>query len=288
MYGITGATGALGGQAVRRLLDHDVAADQIVALVRDTDRAAPLADAGVTVRRGDFDDPSTLTSAFEGIDRLLVVSVRQVGQRERQHGAAIRAAQQAGVQRLVYTSFLGAQTHPENPLTPEHKATEAILADAGIPEVVVLRNGFYHENILDRLDQILASGELVGAAGAGVINAAARDELAEAAVIALMGDVAPGAYDLVGAPTTQAQIAEQIAEASGRPVAYREVTLPQYQQGLEAAGVPAEVAAFFTEVEKATGAGAMASDATALREILGREPRSIGETARLLLEAQRA
>lgn len=289
MYAVIAATGKLGHLAVESLIDKGIEPPHIAALVRDTAKAADLADRGVVVRHFDMDDAATLAPALEGVDSVLFISSPTVGVRERQHGDTVKAAQEAGVRRLVYVSFIGAQDHPENPLTPEHKFTEDLLADAGIPEVVVLRNAYYHENLLGQLDQILESGVLVGASGGGVINAAARADLAEAAALALIGAaapkaVAPGAYDLVGQPLTKADMATQIAEGSGKPVAYRNVTLEEYRQGMVDAGMPPQRAGFYAEVEKATASGALASDSTDLATILGREPQTLADTVRVILE----
>ncbi|BBP89667.1 hypothetical protein BsIDN1_32850 [Bacillus safensis] len=87
---VTGATGQLGTLVVKHLLTK-VPAEQIAVSVRNPQKAAHLKDAGVDVRRGDFTQPDTLTSAFKGIDRLLIISTAD-GDRVEQHKAAIEAA----------------------------------------------------------------------------------------------------------------------------------------------------------------------------------------------------
>ncbi len=94
------------------------------------------------VRRA-FDDPASLR-AFAGADRLLLVSGSEVGQRARQHAAAITAAQEAGVGLLAYTSIARADTSTLL-LAEEHRATEQLLAQSGLPHVL-LRNSWYIEN----------------------------------------------------------------------------------------------------------------------------------------------
>ncbi|GLF90689.1 hypothetical protein Saga11_19480 [Bacillus safensis] len=83
---VTGATGQLGSLVVQHLLTK-VPAQQIAVSVRDPQKAVHLKEAGVDVRRGDFTQPDTLTSAFQGIDRLLIISTAD-GDRVQQHTAA--------------------------------------------------------------------------------------------------------------------------------------------------------------------------------------------------------
>lgn len=70
---VTGATGQLGSLVVKHLLAK-VPAEQLAVSVRDPQKAVHLKEAGVDVRKGDFTQPDTLQSAFQGIDRLLIIS----------------------------------------------------------------------------------------------------------------------------------------------------------------------------------------------------------------------
>src|SRR3546814_6037724 len=84
MYAVTGATGQLGRLVLEALL-VSVAPDQIVALVRDPAKLADLAQRGVVVRAFDYARAETLTPALAGVERLLLISSSEVGQREAQH-----------------------------------------------------------------------------------------------------------------------------------------------------------------------------------------------------------
>ena len=143
MIAITGATGQLGRLVLQNLL-KTVPASQIVAAVRSPEKAADLAALGVQVRQADYVQPATLEAAFQGVDKLLLISSSEVGQRATQHAAVIAAAQKAGVKLLAYTSLLRADTSPLA-LAAEHKETEAMLRASGLPHVL-LRNGWYTEN----------------------------------------------------------------------------------------------------------------------------------------------
>ncbi|HCW98794.1 MAG TPA: NAD(P)-dependent oxidoreductase, partial [Pantoea sp.] len=143
MIAVTGATGQLGRLVIEALLKK-VPAEQIIAAVRSPEKAADLAAKGVTVRKADYSQPETLMSALSGVDKLLLISGSEVGQREAQHQAVINAAKSASVKFIAYTSLLHADSSPLG-LGVEHRATEALLQASGIP-FALLRNGWYTEN----------------------------------------------------------------------------------------------------------------------------------------------
>ncbi|EIR03716.1 quinone oxidoreductase 2, partial [Yersinia pestis PY-98] len=178
MIAVTGATGQLGRLVINVLLKK-VPAHDIIAAVRSPDKAKDLMALGVQVRQADYNQPTTLDSAFKGVDKLLLISSSEVGQRVAQHTAVINAAKRAGVKLLAYTSLLHADKSPLG-LGEEHRATEGLLRDSGLP-VVLLRNGWYTENYAASIAPALAHGAFIGAAGNGRIASASREDYAEAA-----------------------------------------------------------------------------------------------------------
>ncbi|STR66025.1 NADPH:quinone oxidoreductase 2 [Klebsiella michiganensis] len=145
MIAITGATGQLGQHVLENLLTT-VPAGQVVAIVRNPAKAESLSQKGVVVRQADYSDEAALTAALQGVDKLLLISSSEVGQRAVQHRNVINAAKAAGVKFIAYTSLLHADTSPLG-LADEHIATEKMLADSGIA-YALLRNGWYTENYL--------------------------------------------------------------------------------------------------------------------------------------------
>lgn len=267
-YAVTGATGKLGTLVVDSLLARGVSAGDVVALVRDTAKAAGLAERGVQVRTGDYDDPAGLPAALAGVDRLLLVSSPTVGSRVAQHVAVIDAAADAGVSRIVYTSVANADT-TTMPVAPDHLETEAHLAKSGIP-TVVLRNGWYVENYTDQLPQYRRAGALISAAGDGRIAAAPRTDYADAAAAALVGDVDTAVYELGGPAFTLRELAAALSEITGEELPFREVTLDEYRAGLLAAGLDEGTAGFVTALEAGTARGDLDLAPTALEELIGR------------------
>ncbi len=178
MIAVTGATGQLGRLVIDALLKK-VAADTLVAAVRTPAKASDIAARGVHVREADYNRPETLTAALQGVDKLLLISGSEVGQREAQHRAVIDAAKAAGVKFIAYTSLLHADKSPLS-LGAEHRATEALLAASGVP-YALLRNGWYTENYTASIAPALAHHAFLGAAEQGRIASAARRDYADAA-----------------------------------------------------------------------------------------------------------
>jgi NAD(P)H dehydrogenase (quinone) len=178
MIAVTGATGQLGRLVIQELL-RTVPAAQIVAAVRTPAKAHDLAALGVQVRQADYAQPATLQAAFAGVDKLLLISSSEVGQRAAQHRAVIDAAKLAGVKLIAYTSVLHADTSALA-LATEHKETEAALGASGLP-FVLLRNGWYTENYAGIVPTALQHGVVLGSAKEGCIAAASRADYAAAA-----------------------------------------------------------------------------------------------------------
>ncbi len=223
MYVITGVTGKLGRVAVEDLLTR-VPATDVVAVARDPRKAADLAERGVEVRPGDYEDPASLRAAFTGADVLLVVSSPDVtpGARARQHGNVVDAAVAAGVGRVVYTSAIGAENGQG--FLADHTVTEKLLAASGLPHTL-LRNTFYMEVLVNPgLRAAVDAGELPGADNGVPVNLATIADLGVAASAAVAGDGHEGAvYELRGPLWTLADLARTVSEVAGKEVAYKPV-----------------------------------------------------------------
>ncbi len=195
MIALTGATGQLGHYVLQDLL-NTVPASQIVAIVRNPAKARALSQLGVVVRRADYSDEAALTAALQGVDKLLLISSSEVGQRAVQHRNVINAAKAAGVKFIAYTSLLHADTSPLG-LAAEHIETEQMLADSGIA-YALLRNGWYTENYLASAPA-LEHGVFIGAAGEGKIASATRADYAAAAARVIASEGHEGKiYELAG------------------------------------------------------------------------------------------
>ena len=260
---VTGATGQFGRHVVKALLAKGVPADRIVATGRNVDK---IADLGVTVKRAAYEDPASLRAAFAGADKVLLVSGTDFGSRVEQHRNAIEAAKEAGVGLIVYTSAPKADT-TDMRLAEEHLGTERVLAESGVP-YVILRNSWYLENY--NLPQALEHG-LFGAAGDGKISAAPRADYAEAAAEVLVGEGHEGqVYELGGDAFTLTELAAELSRQSGKEVSYTDLGEEKYAEMLVGVGLPPAGAAIIADSDRAASGGALFVEPTHLEKLLGR------------------
>jgi NAD(P)H dehydrogenase (quinone) len=268
---VTGATGHLGRLVVESLLAKGVPATDIVGVGRNTDK---IADLGITTKKAAYEDVEALKSAFAGADVVLLISGSEVGKRVEQHRNAIRAAKEAGVGRIVYTSIPRADS-TEMQLAAEHKATEQILAESGLPHTL-LRNSWYVENY--PMAQAVEHG-LYGAAGDGRISAAPRVDYAEAAAATLIGSGHEGkVYELGGDSFTMPELAAEISRQSGREVTYTDLGSEKYAEFLVGVGLDEAHAAILADSDVAASRGALFVPKTDLENLIGRPATPLAES----------
>lgn len=270
MIVVTGATGQLGQLVIKSLLQK-VPAGQIVAAVRNLDKAKGLAALGVTLRQADYDQPASWDAALQGADKLLLISSSELGKRAPQHQAVIDAARRAGVKLVAYTSLLHADRSPLG-LAGEHLATEAALKASGLPHVV-LRNGWYTENYAAGVPTALSLGAVYGCAGNGRIASAARADYAEAAaaVLTATAEQAGRIYELAGDNAyTLSELAAEISRQSGKNIGYVDLPEADYRGALLQAGLPEGLANLLADSDTGAGKGGLFDDSRQLSALIGR------------------
>jgi len=280
MIVITGASGQLGQLVISQLLEK-VPAGQIVAAVRDPAKASALAARGVQVRRADYADAASLDAAFAGADKVLLISSSEIGQREAQHLNVVAAARRAGARLLAYTSVLHAEGSRLG-LAAEHVATERAIRASGLP-FSILRNGWYHENFVTRVQAGAQHGAIAGSAGNGRFAAAAREDYAAAAVAVLTSPSPQQVYELGGAPFTLAELAAETARQSGRAVVYQDLPEAEFRQVLLGVGVPEVYAELIANSDAAAAHGALDDSGNALQTLIGRPPRGLADAVKAAL-----
>ncbi|MGW7533286.1 NmrA family NAD(P)-binding protein [Amycolatopsis sp. NPDC054798] len=276
MIVVTGATGGLGGATVEHLLKR-VPAGQIGVSVRDTAKAQHLADRGVRVRQGSYEDPAALRDSFAGAEQVILVSGNDpAADLVSLHRNGIEAAVAAGARRILYTSQHGAV--PGNPYRPSefHVATEKILAGSGV-SWTALRNGAYGP-----LDQVLGPWQRTGVIAQpqdGPVPYTDRTDIAEAIAVILAGDrVFDGPVTLTASNAlTFDDLAKIASDLTGRTI--KRVLLDDEQWVSEqiAAGMPEQVARLLLSWYQAAHAGYFAETGPLLAELLGREPRTAAD-----------
>lgn len=276
---VTGATGQLGKFVVDGLLAHAERHD-LVALVRNPDKASALSAKGVEVRKADYTEPASLDKALAGIDRLLLISSSEVGRREAQHRNVIEAAKRQKVKVVVYTSLLHADSSPLA-LRVEHLATEKLLAQSGL-HYVILRNGWYTENHAASIPAALAHGAVLGCAGDGRISSAARSDYAEAASKALLHPAKSGTiYELAGDNAyTLSDFAAELSKQSGKKVVYQNLQESEYKAVLVKAGLPEGLAGVLADSDAGAAKGGLFERGRQLSALIGHPTTTLAEVVK--------
>lgn len=274
---VTGASGHLGRRAVELLLLRgDV---KVIAASRTPDKLADLAAQGAELRRLDFDDDASLSSAFADVQRVLLVSTDDIserGKRFRQQKRALDAMVKAGVKHVVYTSLTAPDASSPIGLAFDHRETEAALEKSGLG-YTVLRNNLYAENLLGSLPQAIGSGALHTAAGTRGAAYVTREDCAQAAAAALAATFdGKRTFDISGpASVTQEEIAAVAAHVAGKPVTAVALDDTSLRAGLAQAGLPPAIIDLVAGFDAAVAEGRMDVRSSAVKDLTGKEPQSV-------------
>ena len=278
---VTGATGKLGSTVVELLLERGLAG-QLAVSVRNPVRASSYQERGIDVRQGDFDVPASLTHAFAGVDKILIISADGDNEtRIRQHKTAVRAAQEAGVGFIAYTSISNASHNPLG-LAEVHRTTEEAIHATGIP-YAFLRNNWYLENELGFVQAALAGAPITTSAGKGRIGWALRADYAQAAAAVMAGSGHENAiYELSGPLATYDDFAGALSQVLGHPVLVNHVDDAAYGQSLTAAGLPGFLVQIFVGYASKIREGALAVESHDFQKLLGRPATPLREALQVL------
>ncbi|EAY9562752.1 SDR family oxidoreductase [Salmonella enterica subsp. salamae] len=282
MIAITGATGQLGQHVIENLL-KTTPASHLVAIVRNPKKAAPLSQRGIAVRQADYANEAALTTALQGVDKLLLISSSEVGQRTAQHRNVIQAAIAAKVKFIAYTSLLHADKSPLA-LADEHIETEKMLAESGISHTL-LRNGWYTENYLASVPAALKHGVFIGAAGEGKIASAMRADYAAAAARVISEEGHAGnVYELAGDDAwTLSQLADELTQQSGKKIVYQNLSEVDFAAALKGAGLPDGLADMLANSDVGAAKGGLFDDSHTLHKLIGRPTTTLTESLRAVL-----
>lgn len=273
---VTGASGQLGQRVLHHLLETlDIAPERIVAASRKPEMLSDYARRGITLRRCDFDNTASMAEAFQGIDRLLLIStdvLDRPGHRLQQHRAAIATAEKAGIEHVVYTSMPEPEGSPI-PFAVDHEGTETALAASTLQGWSVLRNHWYYENLFMSLPHTLATGQWHTATGEGRVAHIARDDLAKAAAIALATGSGKRTYTLSGSRAyTTEEVAGLLSKAVGKHIQVNQVPVEAIVQGMMQAGLPEILARTFASFDTNTAMGRLAQVTGDFRALTGDDP----------------
>ncbi|MCY1653609.1 SDR family oxidoreductase [Streptomyces sp. SL203] len=216
LVAVTGASGAVGGRVAARLARTGV---PVRLLGRDPARLPDLPGA-VAAPPAAYGDGEAMRRALDGAHTLFLVSAHESPGRVTGHTTAVDAALAAGVERIVYVSFLGAAPDATFTFARDHWHTEAHLRMTGVRHTF-LRDGWYLAGIPAMTG---SDGVLRGPGGEGRVSAVSHEDIADAASAVLLdeGTGHDGAtYELTGPEAfTLAEAAEELSRHTGRTVRY--------------------------------------------------------------------
>ena len=225
--GVAAASGRLGSAVLQELLQR-LPAEDVVAVARDPGRVDV---AGVTLRPGDYTDPTAMREAFSGIDVVILISAPVAGGGDRlaMHRQAIEAAAAAGVSKLIYTSVIGNELAVGTYFEPFYRVnceTEACLRESGLTWVIA-RNGLYLDLDVAHIRRADSHGGVYSNnAGAGRCGYASIAELGYALAQLALSDSCDGmAVNLFGELYTQAELVGFVNAVYRLNVRYEPVSL---------------------------------------------------------------
>lgn len=239
---ITGATGQLGTATINSLLNK-VDAKNISVLVRDAQKTESLKSKGIEVYKGDYYDYDSLVKAFKGQDKLFFISTNDFANREKQHENVVKAAKEAKIKHIVYTSFQRKNDSENSPIAlilNVHVYTEKLIKESGLT-YTILRNGLYADFIPIMLgEKVIETGTIYLPAGDTKVAFTLRNDLAEGSAVVLTGTGHENKiYEFYSDQLNNfSDIASMLSQICGKKITYVSPTLDQYKSNLAKAGVP--------------------------------------------------
>jgi uncharacterized protein YbjT (DUF2867 family) len=271
---VTGATGRVGGRVARLLADAGVAQR---LLVRDATRAPVLG--GTEVAVATYSDTDAVRRALEGVGTVLMVSASESRDRLAEHLSFVEGARLAGVEHLVYTSFVGAGPHATFTLARDHGATEQRIISSGMA-FTLLRDNFYADVVPDFAG---SDGVIRGPAGDGRAALLAVDDVVDAAVTVLRDPSLhrDTAYSLTGPDALSfSDIARVLTKETGRTVTFVDETVEEAYASRETYGAAPWQVDAWVSTYTAIANGELAEVTTTVRDLTGHAPRDLRSVLR--------
>ncbi len=272
---VTGATGTVGSEVVRRLL----AARQPVRALARPGSAAPKLSNGAEVAVGDAGRPETLDAALRGVERMYLLLPMTPPLRQ-WDAAIIAAAQRAGVAHVVKHSNMGAQDEAGTTMQRWHRAGEMLIEESGMAWTFIRPSG-YMTNALGWAGMIKSQGAVYAPGGDGRLAVVDPRDIAAVAVAALTEPGHEGrAYDVTGPEAlSAADQVKTISDEIGKPITYIDIPESAAREQMISTGMPAEIAAALTEFMTAVRAGRSATISDTVMKTTGRPARTFAAWA---------
>lgn len=236
---VTGATGNLGSSVINQL-DKVANKDQFIATSSSDKSVQNLKEKGYQARKANFNDMDTLRDAFNGVEKVLLISTMEQNRFE-QHKNVIDIAKEKGVKHIVYTSLSikDIETSAVKELMMSHFETEAYLKQSGLT-YTILRNTMYADALTQILGENALNQNIVLPGGNGKVPYALRREMGEATanVLVQVGHENK-VYNITGSQSySYEEIAKELSNQSGKMINYMNADEQEFVQNLQEIGFP--------------------------------------------------
>ncbi|WP_281232788.1 SDR family oxidoreductase [Flavobacterium gelatinilyticum] len=277
---VTGATGHYGRAVLKGLLNSKIDKKTIYAMVRDETKAGELESLGVNIVFGDYGDYESLIKAFSGADKLLFVSGNEVKNRITQHKQVVKAAKNAGVRHILYTSQQHKSDDRDSPIyfiIKSHLATETAIMNSGM-QYTILRNALYMDMLPEFLGKKVLEEGIFLPAGQGKIAFTLRSEMAETAAIILTSQGHKNKiYEISGSSISFTEIAEKISDIKGKNITYLSPDSKVFINAAIRKGMPKMVIKMLAGFAQAAQKGELDSRSSQMEKLLGRKPAQVND-----------
>ena len=212
-----------------------------------------------------------MRDALSGVTTLLLIPATEGEGRAGDHRTAVEAAVAAGVQHIVYLSFIGASPDCTFTLARDHWGTEQDIRRLA-PAYTLLRMNTY----LDFVPKLAGpDGVISGPAADGRVSAVLRDDLADVAVAVLTqpDDHIGQTYDVTGGESfTLAEAADVMSRASGKHIVFHNQTLEEAYEARARYGAPRSQVEGWVTSYTAIAAGELAAVSDTVQRLAGHPP----------------
>ncbi|MBB1079204.1 NmrA family NAD(P)-binding protein [Limosilactobacillus sp. STM2_1] len=263
---VTGASGGYGHYAINYLQNFAPAGTEIYGLVRSQEKANKLSASGVIPRIADYGDLESLVAAFEGIDRLLFVSVPNTALQQN----IVSAIEQSEINYVAYTSLYGLD-HEKFGLEQNHRATEEMIRQLGIRHTF-LRNNWYLEIAAPQLKAAVKTGKLDYLSENGKVAWTLKREYAEVGARVILSDQEGEVVNLAGKPVTYLELAQALAKATGKRITSKVVSPQELMNSLSASGLSpmdTQLSYLYQDYARKGNNGEAQADPTEFEKVLG-------------------
>lgn len=288
MIVITAASGKL-GRAAAEALSRIVSPEEIRLAARSVEKIDDLKTGGFTVVKGDYDDPASLDRAFDGADKILLISSMGPNDvRIRQHETAVAAAVRADVSQVVYTSTVNPVPGSRFVWAEPHVKTEAHLKASGIPHTI-LRDNPYAANLDELILHAVKEGSFALPGVETGVAYVTHQDIARAAAEVLTGEGHIGkTYELTGpSAVTGIEIAGILSEIMGREVKAVDAPLESFEKMFRSMGLPEFVVEGVTSFYGAAAAGEYSRVSGDIEAITGRAATPLRSYIETLLDQRK-